>query len=186
MFQVKTDSAAMGIPIWQSKNLQVAQGGFTLEGTAGAVVKAGTPIAFSEATRLAVVGKFAVAQAVATNTATDYKVLKNSNLAVGMSVTSGAAAAAKAITAIDKTNADYDLVTLEATLGVAIAVGDSIYVADAGATPKGLLYEEVTIGSNGIQDIAVVVHGTVYARRIHPVPASVKALLPLIIFSESF
>lgn len=176
----------MSIPIWQSKNLQVAQGGFTLEGTAGEIVKAGTPIAFDEGTRLAVIGKFGVAQAVATNAATQYKVLKNSKLVVGMSVTSGAAAAAKKITAIDKTDVNFDLITLEATLGVAIAVGDSIYVDDAGKTPKGLLYQEVTIGNNSIQDITIVIRGTVYARRIHPVPATVKALLPLIIFSESF
>ena len=186
MFQNKQESASLGIPIWQSKNTQVAQGGFTLSGTAGEYIPAGSPIAFNEATRVATLGKFAVAQAVATDAATTYKVLKNSPLKVGMEIKTSTAAAAQEITAIDTTNAGYDLITTEATLGVAVAVGESIYVNDAGVTPKGLLYEGVTIGSNGIQDVTVVLRGTVYARRIRPIPATVKALLPLIIFSESF
>ena len=185
MFQNKQESASLGIPIWQSKNTQVAQGGFTLSGTAGEYIPAGSPIAFNESTRVATLGKFAVAQAVATDAATTYKVLKNSPLAVGMEIKTGEATSQE-ITAIDTTNANYDVITTEATLGVAVAAGDSIYVDDAGATPKGLLYEGVTIGSNGIQDVTVVLRGTVYARRIPPIPADVKAKLPLIIFSESF
>lgn len=191
MLQIKKEYIPSGITIWQSKNTQVAQGGFTLNDAAFAienlVVPAGTPIGFDESTRVATVGKFAVAQATATNTATEYKILKGHKIAVGMEIMSGAAATARAITAIDQTNADYDLVTVGITLGVVIGVGDSIYVNDAGYTKlKGLLYEDAIIDSNGVADISVVIHGTVYARRIVPVPTSVQARLPLIIFSQSY
>lgn len=191
MMQIKKEYIPSGIPIWQSKNTQVAQGGFTLNDAAFAtenlVVPAGIPIGFDESTRVATVGKFAVAQATATDSATSYKVLKGHKLAVGMEITSGAAAAAQAITEIDTDEDGYDLVKVEATLGVAIAVGDSIYVADAGYTKlKGLLYEDAVIDSNGVADISVVLRGTVYARRIVPVPATVQAKLPLIIFSQSY
>jgi hypothetical protein len=49
-----------------------------------------------------------------------------------------------------------------------------------------LTYEDVTIGNNGIASVSAAVRGTIYARRIVPVPATVKALLPLIIFSEAY
>jgi hypothetical protein len=72
-------------------------------------------------------------------------------------------------------------------LGVAVAIGDAIFVDDAAYTaPKGLTYEDVTIGNNGIASVSAAVRGTIYARRIVPVPATVKALLPLIIFSEAY
>lgn len=190
MLQIKKGYASAGIPIWQSKNTQVAQGGFTLDDSAfateGIVIPAGTPIGFDESTRKAMVAKLAVAQAGATNTATEYKVLKGHLLAVGMSIKSGTSAA-KAITAIDTTNADYDLVTVAETLGVVVAIGASIFVDDAGYKDlKGLLYEDVFIDSNGVADVAVVLRGTVYARRIVPVPATIQAKLPLIIFSQSY
>lgn len=191
MMQIKKEYATSGVPIWQSKNTQVAQGGFLLDDSAyateGTVVPAGIPIGFDEATRKAKVCKFGIAQADATDAATTYKVEKGHNLAVGMTVISGAAAAGKEITAIDTESEDYDELTLEATLGVAIAKGDTIQVADDGYNKlKGLLYSAAVVNSNGVADIAVVLRGTVYERRIMALSAAVKAKLPHIIFSQSF
>lgn len=188
--QIKKENVPSGIVIWQGKNTEVAQGGFTLDDAAftteNEVIPAGTPIGFNESSRVAKVAKLAVAQAVATDAATDIKIKKNSLIKVGMTIKSGASEG-KEITAIDKTNADYDLVSVEATLGVAIATGDAIFVDDAGYTGvKGLLYEDAIIDSNGTTDVAVVLRGTVYANRITPVPATIQAKLPLIIFSQSF
>lgn len=190
MFQAKKEYVKSGIPIYGAKNTEVATGGFTLDDAAfvteGEVIPAGTPIGFSEATRKAMVCKVCVAQANAANNATSYKVLKKSLAKVGMLINSGSGTA-QAITAIDKTNADYDTLTVATTIGVAVTAGDSIFVSDAGYTGlKGLLYEDAIIGSNGIADIAVVLRGTVYARRITPIPATIQAKLPLIIFSQSF
>lgn len=190
MFNTKrTDGISTGVVIWQSKNTQVAQGGFTLDDASfveGTVIPAGTPVGFDEATRLAKVYKSGVAQASATGTATTYKVLKGNLFVVGMTVKSGASAG-QVITAIDRANVAYDEITTAATLGVTVATGAAIYVDDDGlAKVKGLLYASVEVGGNGLADITVVLRGTVYARRITPIPATVKALLPLIIFSESF
>ncbi len=189
--QIKKESARAGIPIWQSKNTQVAQGGYLLHdsafGTAGTVIPAGIPIGFDDTTRKAKVGKFAVMQASATASATDYKVIKGHRLKVGMALTCGTASGSQNITEINTTHQDYDVVKLSATLGVAFSVGDALYVNDEGYTQlKGLLYEDVVIDSNGVADIAVVLRGTVYARRIVPVPEAIQAKLPLIIFSQSY
>ena len=186
---IKKETIKSGIVIFQD-DVKVAQGGFLLDDVAftteGLVIPAGTPIGFDESTRIAKVCKIGVAQANATNTATTYKVLKGSLLKVGMSINSGAGTA-RSITEIDTTNADYDLLTVGSTIGVAVTAGDAIFVSDAGYTGvKGLLYEDATINSNGVVDVAVVLHGAVYARRIPPVPATIQAKLPLIIFSQSF
>ncbi|MDV3750652.1 hypothetical protein CMU19_04495 [Elizabethkingia anophelis] len=109
-------SGTPAIPIYQ-KVLETARGGFKLDVTgltAGTIIKAGTPIAFDESTRLAKKAK----------------------------VTTGA--------------------------------------SDA----KGLLYEDVVVGSNSFVD--VVTRGTVYENRIPTVEAEHKTALPLIIFSKSF
>lgn len=185
----RTDGISAGVVIWQSKNTQVAQGGFTLDDSLfaeGEVILAGTPIGYDEATRLAKVGKYGVAQAGATDTATQYKLLKGHVLKVGMEINSGAGTA-QAITVIDTTDANFDLITVGTTIGVTITTGDAYVVDDLGVTGKqSLLYAPVVIGGNGLADVTVVLRGTVYARRIAPVPASIQANMPLIIFSESF
>ncbi len=54
MLGIKKQKASAGIPIWQSKNTQVAQGGFTLiGGTPNTEIPAGTVIACDEETRTA-------------------------------------------------------------------------------------------------------------------------------------
>lgn len=185
----RTDGISTGIVVWQSKNLQVAQGGFTLDDASfsvGDIIPVGVPIGFNESTRMAKVAKIGVAQASATNSATTYKVLKGHVLKVGMSVKTGASGS-QAITEIDTTNSLYDEITLGATLGVVVAVGAEIFVDDDGYTnQKGLLYANVEIGANGLADVSVVLRGTVYARRIAPVSTVLKGKMPLIIFSESF
>ncbi len=191
--QIKTDKARTGIPIWQSKNTQVAQGGFTLDDSVynreGDVVPGGIPICFDESTRLAVTAKYAIAQATATGTATTYKIEKGHNFSVGNEVCVAGACTPKEIVKIETDNADYDTIEVDATLGKAVAVGDAIYIAEEGykpLTPNGLLYSDVVIDSNGVADIAVVLRGTVYERRIPQIPEVVKENMPLIIFSQSY
>ncbi len=54
MLGTKKKTVNAGIPIWQSKNTQVAQGGFTLVGgTPNTEIPAGTVIACDEETRTA-------------------------------------------------------------------------------------------------------------------------------------
>lgn len=187
---VRTDGIGTSVVVWQSKNTQVAQGGFTLDDDNFAaldIIPVGAPIGFDEATRLAKVGKVGIAQAAAGNTDVTYKVLKGSLLKVGMEISSGASATPRAITEIDTTDGAFDLLTVATTMGVTVAVGIDIFVDDIGYTaPKGLLYSNVEIGANLLAEITVGVRGTVYARRIAPISVVSKAKLPLIIFSESF
>ena len=92
----------------------------------------------------------------ADNTATALKIAKGSYLVEGMFVGTGTKGAK--VVSIDKTNVDYDVVTLEATLGVAVKAGDVLFEATAvgGTTPKNLansaLYErhKVTTGINSV------------------------------------
>lgn len=189
MFSTKRVSGiAMAIVIWQSKNTQVAQGGFTLDDTlpVGTLIAGGTPIFYDESTRLAKVYKSGVAQANADETAVSYKVLKGHNLSVGMSVKSGESGAKK-INAIDVSDPTFDLITLASTLGVAVKKGTALSVDDLeGNYPQGLLYSNVEVADSGITELTVVIRGTVYARRIVPVSKMVREKMPNIIFSESF
>lgn len=188
MLSTSKTSATNNKVIWQNVN-ELAQGGFTLDDSAfaaGAVVLAGTPIGFDESTRIAKVAKLAVASAAATNTDVTYQVKKGHNVKVGSSIKSGASAA-KAVTEIDTTNANYDVIKVGTTLGVAVAIGDAIFIDDSGYSGvKGLLYADVEIDSNGIASAAVLISGTVYDRRISPIPSTIKAKMPLITFSQSY
>ena len=126
-FTVKSEKAIGGVPVFQNGVLEVAQGGFTLDTTglaAGALVPEGTAMAFDEATRKAKPLRVATVQANAANDATDIKIKKGHLLVVGAVIGAVIGGAAYAITAIDTTNADYDLITVGTTLGVALAAGD--------------------------------------------------------------
>ena len=187
-----------GIPVWQGtgKDIQLAQGGFKLDITGlilGTWLPAGTAFDFNEATRLAKPAVLAKAQATL-GAVTAYRVEKGSNLKVGQYLGTGAAGGpAYAITAIDTTNADYDLVTVGTTIG-AVTAGDTFYVssatgASAGAYPamKGLLYDDTLVREG--EDVSVVIVGTVYARRI-PYTSAIETALAnsnygKIIFSQS-
>lgn len=193
-FGIKKEVISRGVTIFQTI-LETAQGGFTLDATgltAGSVIPAGTPIGYDESTRKAVVLKTATLQANATNSATTYNVLKGHQFKVGDNVAAATGSKAYAITAIDTANAGYDVLTLGTTLGTALNAGVALFQsATTGASnsslftaPKGLLFEDTKVVPN--QDLAVLVRGTVYARRIPAVSAEIKAAMPLIIFSQSY
>lgn len=196
MLKISRETGSNGIPVWQGigKDIQLAQGGFHLAATglpAGTVIPAGTPVAFNEDTRQASIVGTAVAQANAGGTATDYPVLKGHTLKVGDNFASGAAGGkAYPITAINTSNADYDVITVGTTIGAATA-GDLFFASTAtGATASayaavnGLLYAD-TVADTG-ESISVVIKGTPYARRV-PYSAALAALpgLKHIIYSQS-
>jgi hypothetical protein len=125
--------------------------------------------------------------------AQDLKLVKGHFLKVGEYVAATVGGAAYAISAIDTSNDNYDLVTLETALGVALSVGDVIFKSSAtgetdGAlhvTPKGLLFDNVKVEDN--VTCAVVLRGTVYKKRVvNGIHSEVENALPLIIFSESY
>jgi len=195
MFELKKEVLSDGIPVWQGGNVETAQGGFILDATGlstGDTVKAGTPVGFDESTRKAVIIKTATLQADATNTATTYNVLKGHLLIVGDKIGATKGSKSYAITAIDKTNTAYDVLTVGTTLGAALTSGTALFQTSATGTtaadfivaPKGLTYETFDVEPN--MSLSVVIRGTVYHRRVPKASADLKAALPNIIFSESF
>jgi hypothetical protein len=182
-----------GVPIWQT-DPETFSGGFTLDTTGlviGTVIPAGTPMSANEATRMAAPLNTATIFENAGSSATQYKVNKGSLIATGQNWSPTVGGVSYAVTAVDATNATYDLITVATTLG-ALSVGAGIFQSSGnGATAgaynvavRGLLYEDTTVAVNA--DVALVYEGYVYARRIPYVPTSVQALLQNIIFSQSF
>lgn len=189
----RTDSTG-DIPVFQGsgKDLQNAQGGFFFEKGGlpdGTIVKAGTPMIFDESTRKAkflATGK--VIEAAAAD-ATTYKVAKEHTLKVGDNFAAVLNGKAYAITGINKTNPDYDLITVGTTIGAVAA--DSLVFASSttGANNSsfggvnGLLYRDQKIEDGA--SCSVVIRGTVYSRRV-PYSKELEAALPRIIYSQSF
>lgn len=134
-----------------------------------------------------------VTEAVAADAKT-IKVAKNHLFAVGDFVTVGGGlkAAADKVTAIDKSNAAYDIITLAATVG-AVAVGAVLVgvkaTATAGKAVLGVDTSELTITMSKVdltianQSCGLMVRGTISEGNMpFPVDAGLKALMPLIRF----
>lgn len=123
-----------------------------------------------------------------------FKVAKNHLFAVGDFVTVGGdlKGAADKITAIDKSNAGYDLITLAATIGVATAKQVLVGVkakADANAATLNVDASELTITMSKVdltvanQSCGLMVRGTVNEGAMpFVVDAGLKASMPLIRF----
>lgn len=183
------------VPVFQ-KEIEVAQGGFSLDQTgfaAGDHIPAGTVLNFDEATRVAKVLKTATVHATAASNATEYQVKKGHLFKVGDKIAKVAGGVATTISTIVTTNADYDVITVAATL-TAAAEWDVLFESSAtGATaaalavaPKGLLRSSLDIVAGFNHQVGAVIRGTVYSRRIPGASAEVKTALPHIIFSQSF
>lgn len=194
MLQPVKTSYSSGIPVFQTV-LETAQGGFSINATnlvAGATIPQGSVMGYDEVNRVARPLKTMTVYEDASNSATAIKVYKNHVLKTGDYVAKTVGGAAYAASAIDTSNAAYDVITVGTTLGVALTAGDVLFQSSAtGAsaaayvvTPKGLLYEPAIVGVD--QSCSVVIRGTIYARRAPGATAAIQALMPNIIYSQSF
>lgn len=136
--------------------------------------------------------KTAKVSAIAAADAVAYQVGKNHVFKVGEAVTNGGdlQAAADVISAIDKSNADYDTITLAGTIGAA-AVGDVLVLASAKAASEAAAfkYAPVAVTMNKVdttvanQQSGLLVRGTVNeAVMPYVIDSAIKALMPLIRF----
>ena len=132
--------------------------------------------------------KTAKLQALAAIDATTYRVKKNHEIKVGDYIGDSALTAGKAVTAIDTTNADYDVITLSATIGAALAVDTLLVQTNAAGTAR--LYTPVAIATNTVNlsvensGCGLLVRGRVIESLLpYNVDATIKALLPLIRFA---
>jgi len=139
--------------------------------------------------------KTAALHADATDSATTYQVEKGHAFKVGQVVVNTALdGAAVAIDAIDTTNADYDVITVSATIGVALVAGKLLIEASAVATagngafkykPEGISRTKIDL-TVANQSTGLMVRGTVNEANLASyVDDSIKALLPHIIFEQS-
>lgn len=125
----------------------------------------------------------------ADNAATSLKIAKGSYLSPGMFIGNGSKGAK--VAAIDKTGPSYDVVTLEATLGVAVKAGDVLFEASAtgGTTPKNVansaLYENHKV-TEGINSVALLQRAFEIdpEKLVTPFSAKDKANLPHFQFNE--
>lgn len=125
-------------PLEVEKELYRVETGFRLDGGVnltdatladGSYLPPMAPLAVNFATRVAVAVKNVKVVEAALINATEIKVAKKSLAYVGMYLGKGAAAAQ--VTAIDKTNTGYDLLTI--TLGEAVALGTILFETNAPA-----------------------------------------------------
>lgn len=137
--------------------------------------------------------KTARVTAIVADAAKKIQVAKSHVFKIGEAVTVGGtlAGASDLITAIDKSNAGYDEVTIAGTIGAA-AIGDVLVLvsakADAGATAFKYTPEVITMNKVDVtvanQQSGLLVRGTVNEKVMpYAVDAAIKALLPHIRFT---
>lgn len=157
--------------------------------TVGSYVPSFTPIAADLKAKTAKIVVNILVVEAADTTATSIKIAKGSYLVAGMFIGTGSKGAK--VTAIDKTNVDYDVVTVEATIGAALKVGDVLFEATAvgGTTPKNLansaLYGDHKI-TEGINSVALIQRAFEIEpeKLVTPFSAKDKANLPHFQFNE--
>lgn len=136
----------------------------------------------------------AVLVADAADDATEYQVKKKSQFAVGAFVTTSDVADAKAyaITKVDRSHKDYDVITVGTSLGVEIKVGQTLHqvTAEDATGGKGVLpHEPIGVAKNEVDlsknhsDTGVTIGGSVnVANLAFGAPKAYRAFLPKISF----
>jgi hypothetical protein len=175
------------------KKIEDIQGGITIcsaDFVADDIIPAGSVVG-KDNNGLFHVLKTAKLYSAATNTATTYSVNKGHGLKVGDIIGALTGAKAYTITAIDKTNADYDILTVGTTLGVAIAQNAGIFQAAAESstttsafkvTPYAVTGDSVQIkvGDNHLVD--AYLRATIFEALAPIVTSQIKAALPQIMW----
>lgn len=188
-----TTSYLSNPPVYDMKQgITTLPGGFLLVITglqSLSILPAGSAFVADETARTATLLKSTLVYANATNVATTIQVTKGTQFAVGDNIGKADGAKSIDITAIDRTNAGYDIITVSATLGYALTAGDTLVQAsNANASavilkPNGLLYNDVVVDTNST--VTLVTGAVAYKRRIPPIIAASMAALPNVIFTNS-
>lgn len=155
----------------------------------GSYVPSFLPIAADLKAKTAKIAVRALIVEAADTTVTKIKVAKNPYLKDGMVLGTGAKGAT--IQSINRTNADYDEVTLAAAFGAKLNIGDVLFEASAanGTTPKAVansaLYENHKV-TEGINSVALLMRAFEIEpeKLVMPFCAADKANLPHFQFNE--
>jgi len=138
--------------LWPEESVYKLTSGFTFDRAAlkdGVdTLEKGALLALDFSAHTAKLVKTAKLNADATDSATNYQILKNHQLKVGeyLAVTKGGAA--YAITTINTSNEGYDVITLGTTLGVALTADDGIVFFESSAEGADVAAEKNV--ANGI------------------------------------
>lgn len=132
------------------KRIADIPGGVTVKNAEilGDVLKDATVISAPDTNGITHLVKWAVVQAAAAANATAIRVLKGSDIKVGETLAvDNPRCIPSAIAVIDTTKTGYDTVTLEAALGVAVNVGDVLFLAAAAAVPAPAIVQATATDS---------------------------------------
>lgn len=170
--------------LWDEAKATRAQGGFTLIAnvlSGLSVLLKGAPLAVDYTARTAKVVK--TATVIAGGDATNTRVSKGSSFKIGSVISQAVGAIAVAITAIDATNAAYDVLT-HLTVTTAFTAGNVVFEADAvGATSAYLYTANALLSDNAKIAGSVTVTAVIGALEIkevnlpYPVSAAIKTAL---------
>lgn len=147
-YDVKSGIRRRGVYVLQTDNLVI-----------GSRLPAFAPIYADKKNKKAYPVRNSAVYADATATDTTYQVKKGTLLYVGAYVGNGKKGAT--ITAVDTSNALYDVITVDATLGVTLTAGDILFEASAAGGTKqkyianSALYESKLI-EDGINTVALL------------------------------
>ncbi len=160
-FSYNLDASAVVEEICDVQTIHHKRGAYKLNTTGltvGTTLPRFTPV-YVDSTRLATVVRNVKVVEEAAADATSVKIAKNSLAYVGMILGTGSNGAT--VSAIDTSNADYDVLTLAAAFGAKVSAGKVLFEASAagGTTPKKtanfVIYEQTKV-ENGIVLVAVI------------------------------
>ncbi|GHT02058.1 hypothetical protein AGMMS49525_04750 [Bacteroidia bacterium] len=159
-----------GFPVFWRGEFKVLPGDFKLTQTfpVETLIKKGTPIKLDFDNMQATVSKAAKVVAGGTNTVP--LIAKGHLLAVGESVKLDEGASTGNVTAIDTTNADYDVLTLSASVGT-LAAGN-VLVAETAEAPDAVVETDYVYSTKGFQTVSAGYDGVVLREVAAPVAPS--------------
>ena len=187
----ESDAAAEKVAF--ATKLEDIAGGVTVavaDFTDGAIIPAGSVIG-KDGNGLYHVLKTAKLHTAATNSATDYLVLKGHGFKTGDFIAALTGAKAYAITAINTGNASYDTISVGTTLGVAIAQYAGIFQAAAEAasntsafkvTPLAVTGHSMELKSGETNVVDAWLRATLIEANVPVATAQIKAALPHILW----
>ncbi|MBR8535394.1 hypothetical protein KDU71_07465 [Carboxylicivirga sediminis] len=151
--------------LWPEESVYKLTGGFTFDRSVlkdGVdMLEKGALFAADYANKTAKLVKTAKLHANATNAATDYQVGKNHQFKVGEYFAATKGGAAYAITAVDTSNAAYDVITLGTTLGVALTAADDVVFFESSAEGADVAAEKNVANTVLIHDQKLEEHNAI-------------------------
>lgn len=161
-FKYNLNPSAVQEEICDVQTLHHKRGPYKLDTTGlsvGSTLPRFTPVCADLSARTCVVVKNVKVLEEVASDATEVKIAKNSLAYSGMTLGTGSKGAT--VTAIDQSNADYDVLTIGAAFGVKVSAGTVLFEASAagGTKPKNtanfVIYEQTKI-DDGINLVALI------------------------------